>query len=189
MKRKNFSVPGKFFLYFLCLALISGSWLLNSVACRPEEHSSAASFDRIARTLFKNVYIYLAQQIKQDYDLTSGICIDAGAGPAYLSIELARTSDLEIYAVDIDSKAIEIARKNIAEAGLSSRIKPVLANVEKMPFPDNFADIVVSRGSYLFWKNKVQAFKEIRRVLKPNGVTFIGGAMGNLLPPKKGEEL
>jgi len=189
MKRKNFSLPGKPILYFLCLALINGSWLLSSVACRPDEHSSAASFDRIARTLFKNVYIYLAQQIKQDYGLTSGICIDAGAGPAYLSIELARITDLEIYAVDIDPEAIEIARKNIAEAGFSSRITPVLANVEKMPFPDNFADIVVSRGSYLFWKNKVQAFKEIKRVLKPGGVAFIGGGLGNLLPQEERERI
>lgn len=189
MKRKNFRLPGKPFPYFLCLALISSSLVLSLLACRQNEHSSAAAFDRIARTLFKNVYIYLAQQIKQDYGLTSGICIDAGAGPAYLSIELARITDLEIYAVDIDPEAIEIARRNIAAAGFSSRIKPVLASVEKMPFPDNFADIVVSRGSYLFWKNKVQAFKEIKRVLKPGGVAFIGGGMGNLLPHEERERI
>lgn len=153
--------------------------------CRQHEHSSAASFDQIARTLFKNIYPYLALQIKQDYGLTEGVCVDAGAGPGYLSIELAKITNLQIYALDIDPEAIEIAKKNIAAAGLAERIKPVLANVEKMPFSDNFADLVVSRGSFIFWKNKVQAFKEIKRILKPGGVAFIGGGMGNLLPQEE----
>lgn len=161
------------------------TFLASLTSCRQDEHSSAASFDQIARTLFKNIYPYLALQIKQDYGISEGVCVDAGAGPGYLSIELAKITNLQVYALDIDPEAIEIARKNIAAAGLSERIKPVLANVEKMPFPDNFADLVVSRGSFIFWKNKVQAFKEVKRVLKPGGVAFIGGGMGNLLPQEE----
>lgn len=189
MERTNLNRRLKLTSKFMLILLVAGFLFLESLACRQTEHSSAASFDQIARTLFKNVYIYLALQIKQDYGLTKGICIDAGAGPAYLAIELAKITDLDIYALDIDPEAIEIAKKNIAEAGLSSRIKPIQANVEKMPFPDNFADLIVSRGSYLFWKNKVQAFKEIKRVLKPGGVAFIGGGMGNLLPQEERERI
>lgn len=160
-------------------------FLASLTSCRQDEHSSAASFDQIARTLFKNIYPYLALQIKQDYGITEGVCVDAGAGPGYLSIELAKITNLQVYALDIDPEAIEIAKKNIAAAGLSEKIKPVLANVEKMPFPNNFADLVVSRGSFIFWKNKVQAFKEVKRILKPGGVAFIGGGMGNLLPQEE----
>jgi ubiquinone/menaquinone biosynthesis C-methylase UbiE len=47
-----------------------------------------------------------------------------------------------------------------------------------MPFPDNFADLIVSRGSVFFWEDKVGAFEEIYRVLKPNGRTYIGGGFG-----------
>lgn len=189
MEGANFSRRLKLLFEFILILLVAGFLFLEPMACRQGEHSSAASFDQIARTLFKNVYIYLALQIKQDYGFNKGICVDAGAGPAYLSIELAKITDLEIYALDIDPEAIKIARKNIAEAGFSSRIKPVQANVEKMPFPDNFADLVVSRGSYLFWKNKVQAFKEIKRVLKPGGVAFIGGGLGHLLPQEERERI
>lgn len=171
---------------FVLSTLVFGfTFLASLTSCRQDEHSSAASFDQIARTLFKNIYPYLALQIKQDYGISEGVCVDAGAGPGYLSIELAKITNLQVYALDIDPEAIEIARKNIAAAGLSERIKPVLANVEKMPFPDNFADLVVSRGSFIFWKNKVQAFKEVKRVLKPGGVAFIGGGMGNLLPQEE----
>lgn len=171
---------------FVLSTLVFGfTFLASLTSCRQDEHSSAASFDQIARTLFKNIYPYLALQIKQDYGISEGVCVDAGAGPGYLSIELAKITNLQVYALDIDPEAIEIARKNIAAAGLAERIKPVLANVEKMPFPDNFADLVVSRGSFIFWKNKVQAFKEVKRILKPGGVAFIGGGMGNLLPQEE----
>lgn len=167
------------------LVFIWGGLIILASACRQHEHSDAASFDKIARTLFKNVYPYLALQIKQDYGITKGVCVDAGAGPAYLSIELAKITELKIYALDIDPEAIEIARRNIREAGLSERVETVLANVERMPFPDNFADLVISRGSFIFWKNKVRAFQEIWRILKPGGVAFVGGGMGNLLPAEE----
>ncbi len=189
MEKDHWKHHLKPFLNFILILLVIGFFAFASLACRKNEHSRAASFDKIARTLFKNVYLYLALQIKQDFGIDRGICIDAGAGPAYLSIELAKITDLEIYALDIDPEAIEIARKNIANAGFSSRIRLIQANVEKMPFPDNFADLIISRGSYLFWKNKVQAFKEIKRVLKPGGVAFIGGGMGNLLPHEERERI
>ena len=43
-----------------------------------------------------------------------------------------------------------------------------------LPFEDNYAEIITSRGSFQFWKNKQLAFSEIYRVLKPGGVAFIG---------------
>jgi len=38
--------------------------------------------------------------------------------------------------------------------------------------------LIVSRGSVFFWEDKTKAFKEIYRVLKPNGITYIGGGFG-----------
>ena len=155
------------------------------VNCVQKKENNAEAFDKIARTLFKKIYPYLAMQIKQDYGITKGVCVDIGAGPAYLSIELAKITDLKIYALDIDPDAIKIANRNIKKAGLSKRIKTVLGDVHQMPFSDNFADLVISRGSFLFWKDKVKAFKEIYRILKPQGVAFIGGGMGKLLPEEE----
>ncbi len=164
-------------------------FLLGACLGQEAEHSSAAAFDKLARTVFKNVYPYLALQIKQDYGVTKGICVDAGTGPAYLSIELAKITALRIRALDIDLEAIKIARRNIENAGLTERIEAVVGDVQKMPFPDGSADLVVSRGSFLFWKDKVRAFQEIWRVLKPGGVAFIGGGVGKLLPPDEKEAI
>jgi SAM-dependent methyltransferase len=163
-------------------ALLTGLALWASMAAGQDNlGNDAAAFDKIARTLFKPIYPLLALQIKDDYGITKGVCVDAGSGPGYLAIELAKITDLEIHSLDIDPKASEIARGNVKDNGVEGKVKVVTADVQKMPFPENFAQLVISRGSYIFWPDKVRAFKEILRILKPGGTAFIGGGMGNLL--------
>jgi len=154
----------------------------SAAAGQKAKENQAEAMDKIARTILKNVYPYLAKQIKQDYGITKGVCVDAGAGGAYLSIELAKITDLEIKALDIDPEAIQIAERNIRKAGLTRKVKTVLSDVQKMPFADASIDLVISRGSFMFWTDKVKAFREVWRILKPGGVAFIGGGTGKLLP-------
>ncbi len=176
-------------------ALLAALVALSAAACSPSPEKAAppaaamanpkytaAQFDEIARRVFAPIYPYLAEQMKQDYGITSGIAVDAGSGPAYWAIALAQTTDLEIRALDIDPEALAIADRNIAAAGLQGRVRTVLGDIHKIPLPDNFADLVVSRGSLPFWKDKVQAFREIQRILKPGGVAYIGGGLGSLMP-------
>ena len=54
----------------------------------------------------------------------------------------------------------------------------MLNDAESMPFEDNFADLIVSRGSMFFWNDQTKVFKEIYRVLKPNGMAYIGCGFG-----------
>ncbi len=145
----------------------------------------AEEFDRIARTVFAPIYPLLARQVKEDYGITSGQAVDAGCGPGYWAIELAKITDLKVAAMDIDPEAVRVAGRNIAAAGLAGRVRAVAGDIHNMPFADASIDLVVSRGSFMFWKDKVRGFREIRRVLKPGGVAFIGGGMGNLLPPRE----
>jgi SAM-dependent methyltransferase len=146
---------------------------------------SAEDFDKIAKEVFAPIYPYLAQQVKEEYKMTAGVAVDAGSGPGYWSIELAKITDFRVYAVDLDPEAVKIVRRNVKAAGLEGRVEAVEGNVQKMPFADGFADLVISRGSYPFWKDKVAAFKEIHRILKPGGVAYIGGGLGSLIPDEE----
>ncbi len=133
----------------------------------------------IAKLAFAPIYPYLAQQIRDKFGITNGICVDLGSGPASLAIAIARITDLTIYSLDIQPEMISVARQNIAEAGFSSRIRAVTADVCRMPFEDNSVDLMVSRGSIFFWEDRVTAFREIYRVLRPGGVAYCGGSLGD----------
>jgi SAM-dependent methyltransferase len=167
--------------------------LSGSAACRGKNTAvadtnpkyTAEEFDQIAREVFAPIYPYLAQQVKEDYKVTQGVAVDAGSGPGYWAIELAKITKLKVYAVDLDPEAVMIVRRNAQKAGVEGRVEAVEGNVQKMPFAEGFADLVVSRGSYPFWKDRVAAFREIHRILKPGGVAYIGGGLGSLIPDEE----
>ncbi len=144
-----------------------------------EDLNAARSMDKLVKTVFAPIYPLLAEQIKSKHGITTGNCIDLGSGPAALSIALARITDLKLYALDQSVHSHTIATANIEEQGLADRITPVRGNVGDMPFDDDYADLIVSRGSIFFWEDLNAAFDEIYRVLKPGGRTHIGGGFGS----------
>jgi len=130
------------------------------------------------------VYPYLARQILDDYGIFEGICLDIGTGPGYLGIEIAKISNLHVYLIDIDEKVIITAMQNVIDAGISGSVHALCMDVESLSLPDDYADLIVSRGSIWFWKDKVKGIQEIFRVLKKGGIAFIGGGLGRNLPDK-----
>ena len=174
--------------YGVVLVLPIASVILR---CRSnkEPESEAVRFDRFAREAFKEVYPTLADQILNDYGIREGVCLDIGCGPGYLGIEMAKQSHLNVLGVDIDPVTVEIANKNITHENLIDRVTVEQGDVHSLRFADGYADLIVSRGSFLFWENTAQAFHEIYRVLKPGGVAFIGGGMGRAITPEKKEAI
>ncbi len=140
--------------------------------------SEAMRFDKMVRENFMPAIISTVRQITEDYAPLKGICIDVGCGTAIFAIELCKRSDLKIYALEKVRAIYEVARMNIKKEGLEDRIIPVLGDAHNLPFEDEFADFIISRGSYHCWENKVRVFQEIYRVLKKGGVGFIGGGFG-----------
>lgn len=140
--------------------------------------SEAQHFDRQVRQNFMPAIISTARQIIEDYGILEGICVEVGCGTALFAIELCRRSHLKIYALENVKAIYEIADMNIEKEGLKDRIIPVLGNAYNLPFESQFADFIVSRGSYHCWKDKARVFKEIYRVLKKGGIGFVGGGFG-----------
>ncbi|EMB53193.1 TPA: class I SAM-dependent methyltransferase [Streptococcus mutans] len=87
------------------------------------------------------------------------------------SIELAQTYGCSIDGVDMDPEALEKARANIHEAGLSNLIHVQQANAMKLPFPDDSFDIIINEAMLTMLRGdaKAKAIKEYLRVLKPSG--------------------
>ncbi|OQA11144.1 MAG: Fructose-bisphosphate aldolase [Firmicutes bacterium ADurb.Bin373] len=165
------SKPGRSFAFLWAVTLI----LRPGAAQEPET---------ISRTLAP-VYAPLAEQIVNDYELRErrGTAIDLGSGPGDLIIELCkRTRWLWWVNADINPSVFPGFLERARAAGFGERVEAVQADVHALPFSEAYADIVVSRGSYPFWKDKVKAFGEVYRVLKPGGVAFIGRGFSENLP-------
>jgi len=135
--------------------------------------------DRLSKSVFREIYPLIASQIVGRCGVKKGVCIDVGSGPGALAISVAKITDLKIYSLDISDKMQEIAIANIENKGLKHEIFPVKGDVHSLPFSDDFADLIISRGSMFFWENKETSFREIYRVLKPDGFAYIGGGFGS----------
>lgn len=153
---------------------------------RDAEHTprDAATMARAASGILAPVYAPLAEQIAREFQLAEkeGIGIDVGSGPGTLIIELCKRTHLHWINADINPHFFADFFKAAEEAGLSSRVSAVFADAQALPFRDNYADVLLSRGSLQFWEDKPLAFSEIYRVLKPGGVAFIGRGFPDNLP-------
>jgi len=138
----------------------------------------AQRFDKMVKENFMPAIVSTAKQVIEDYGVLEGVCVEVGCGTAIFAIELCRRSNLNIYALEKVKAIYEVARINIENEGLTDRITPVLGDAHDLPFENEFADLIISRGSYHCWEDKGLVFQEIYRVLKKGGIGFVGGGFG-----------
>jgi ubiquinone/menaquinone biosynthesis C-methylase UbiE len=135
-------------------------------------------FDKIARETFAPAHVSIAEQIKEKTGITKGVCLDVGSGGGYLSIALARITDLDIFLLDNSWEMFDIALQNIFASDLGTRMRILYGDVHKIPVNDGLINLAISRGSVFFWEDKAKAFAEVYRVLAPGGRAYIGGGLG-----------
>jgi SAM-dependent methyltransferase len=177
-------------LYFPALILIlcgTGCVTVEHAASSPDEkctEANAIGMIRTSRGTLSPVYAPLAEQIVTDFDLQEkeGIGIDLGSGPGTLILELCERTRLHWINADINPHFFPHFYSQAQQRGFGHRVSAVFADACALPFRDNYADIVVSRGSFPFWQDKIRAFGEIYRVLRPGAVAYIGRGFSRNLP-------
>jgi len=140
-----------------------------------------------SRTTLAPVYEPLAEYLVDHLDLArrSGVGIDVGSGPGTLIVELAKRTRMHWVNADINPHFFPHFYRVAEEAGVGHRVSAVRADARRLPFRSNWADVVVSRGSFHFWGDRdgrKKGFAEIYRVLKPGGVAYIGRGFSPNLP-------
>jgi len=176
--------------YSLVLVLLlcgSGCVTVKHIASSTNEkytEADALGMIRSSRGTLAPVYAPLAEQIVKDFNLREkeGIGIDLGSGPGTLILELSERTRLHWINADINPHFFPHFYKQAQQRGFGHRVSAVFADAGALPFRDNYADIIVSRGSFPFWQDKRQAFSEIYRVLKPGAVAYIGRGFSRNLP-------
>jgi len=109
-----------------------------------------------------------------------GYCLDLGCGDGRLTLELAKRTQLQVYAVDPDAANVEALRRRLDRLGLyGTRVTVHQADLAKVPCARWFADLVVSGRSVLAGDGAVPQ-AAIQRFQRPyGGVACLGkpGAM------------
>lgn len=100
-----------------------------------------------------------------------GVLLDIGTGPAWLLLAIHRKAP-QTRLIGIDSSLAMVTTAKQNTAGVDA-IEIKEANADKIPFPDNYFDIVVSTGSIHHWKHPTQSLNEIYRILKLDGFALI----------------
>ncbi len=123
------------------------------------------------REIFGGIDIYLFDQIQKGRFITGMRVLDAGCGGGRNLVYLTRMG-CEVFGVDQNPAAIEQVR-NLAPDQPSENFQ--VSGVEKMPFPDEYFDWVISSAVLHFAGNREhfdQMLGEMWRVLKPGGILF-----------------
>jgi SAM-dependent methyltransferase len=145
---------------------------------------AAARITRNCREVLAPVYGPLAEQIVRDFHLAGreGIGIDLGSGPGHLIFELCARTRMYWINADINPHFFPEFLAEAGRRGWSGRVGAVFADARALPFRDDYADVIVSRGSFQFWGDWQQAFGEVYRVLRPGGVAYIGRGFARDFP-------
>jgi len=144
------------------------------------------------QNLLAPVYRPLAEQIAADFGLdqnSSGIGIDIGSGPGNLIFELCALTGLHWVNADINPHFFPHFMAEAQQLGYGHRVSAVFADAAALPFRDNYANIIISRGSYPFWGDLTAGISEIMRVLKPGGVAWIGRGFARDMPVEIAREI
>jgi SAM-dependent methyltransferase/accessory colonization factor AcfC len=154
-----------------------------------DDGGHAAWYDEHPGKRFDPIYRNIARQVIDDYPIAEGRALDIGCGPGQMALMLMEMTNLDVTGVDIEPEVVEIGRRHAEEAGLADRCHFVCADAHSLPFPDDYADLIVSRGTLPFLRDKVLALREVHRVLKPGGVAFLGGGMGRYTSEEMAKKL
>lgn len=96
-------------------------------------------------------------------------CLDFGCSLGYITGYLGRHFR-NIIGIDVDDYAIKKAKK----INKSPNVSFFISQENKVPFPDNFFDVVVFNQIYEHVQNPSAIVSEIKRVLKKDGVCYFG---------------
>jgi len=91
--------------------------------------------------------------------------IAAGTGVVTRHLAQVLPSDVAIVATDLSQSMLDEA----AAAGTARAVEWAQADAQHLPFPDGAFDVIVCQFGVMFFPDRVKAFAEARRVLRPGG--------------------
>lgn len=100
--------------------------------------------------------------------------LDVGCGGGRTISKLAAmAAQGKVHGIDYSEASVAASRRYNAQAIRAGRVEIHLADVGKLPFPDNTFDLVTGVETHFWWPDIAAGLREIRRVLKPGGTLIV----------------
>ena len=124
---------------------------------------------------FGQIDIYVFDQILRGNIAPGMRVLDAGCGYGRNLVHLLREG-CEIFALDADADGVEHVRQLSQSLGTGLPAENFqVGSIERMPFPDGFADVVICNSVLHFARDERHfraMLRELWRVLRPGGMLF-----------------
>lgn len=105
--------------------------------------------------------------------------LDVGCGTGIPTMQLAKLTNGEIIALDINQKFLDILTRKIKRAGISKRVRVMKSSISDMDFSNQSFDVIWAEGSIHAVGFK-RGLLEWKRFLKPNGFVVVHDEKGNI---------
>jgi ubiquinone/menaquinone biosynthesis C-methylase UbiE len=123
------------------------------------------------RKIIRQMFAPVSQALVDDGRIASGHAVlDIATGPGEPALTVAALVGPEgkVVGIDVVPEMVEAARRATDRLGVGNAQFEV-APADRLPFPDDTFDVVISRFGVMFFPSPVGAVREMLRVLKPGG--------------------
>lgn len=112
----------------------------------------------------------------------SGNLLEIGTGISSIIQDL---NNFNCHGIDFSKNAINFTSNLLKK--LNKKATLIVGDAEKLPFPDNFFDVIISSHTLEHIKNDFSVIKECLRTLKDNGelIVFVPGRVSGLATKKE----
>jgi SAM-dependent methyltransferase len=114
---------------------------------------------------------WLSNHFRKHIDLRAKRILDWGCGPGRIIRHLPEVigNDCKYYGTDYNGKSIEWCTKNLTGIEFNTNSLDAV-----LPYPDDFFDVIygISIFTHLSEQLHYDWYKELNRILKPNGIMF-----------------
>ncbi len=126
---------------------------------------------------FADQFLARFDRMSSDCEVAAGNCVrilDVGTGWARIPIAIcSRRGEFRFTAVDKSTRALENARRNVEQSGMTGKIRVVPADASALPFENASFDAVISGSLLHHVSNQYRVLNEMLRVLRTGGLLFV----------------
>jgi ubiquinone/menaquinone biosynthesis C-methylase UbiE len=117
---------------------------------------------------------FVAEFLAAHGSCRGGEILDVGTGPGRIAVALCLADPAaRVLALDLAEAMLDLARRNIAQAGLTTRIECVLGDAKALAWPDGRFEAVISNTIVHHIPDPLPALAEMARLVAPGGTLFV----------------